>query len=387
MEGRRKIVLAFDSFKGTLSSIEAASITKSAILAASPDALVETVAVADGGEGTVDAIIARLGGDFISLMATGPDGTSVNARYGLSGETAVIETAAASGLTLLPPDQRNPLLTTSRGTGELISDAIAKGCREFLIGLGGSATNDAGTGMLSALGYRFLDAQGQEVGDGGGNVGRICKIDVSEVIPELKECHFTVACDVTNPLTGADGASRVFGPQKGADSAMVDLLDRNLRSFARVVATLIGKDLSGEAGAGAAGGLGFSFKAFLNADLKPGIEMLLDAINFDTILHDASLVITGEGSIDRQTLMGKAPYGIMRRARRHGIPVIAIGGRVDEAAVGPLKAAGFTEIYSLTAGRNPLPEDLTPTGATHNLTALLNTFPLINAVSDPTFGY
>lgn len=364
---KNKIVLAFDSFKGSLSSLEAGCAAADAIRSVIPETPIEIVTVSDGGEGMTEAVVNRLGGKYISVNVSDPAGGRLNAVYGICGDRAIIETAAASGLTLLPADRRNPWLTTSFGTGELIRDAIGRGCRNFLIGLGGSATNDAGCGMLKALGYRFLDNEGKETGSGGGETGRIVRIDTSEVMPELKECTFTIACDVTNPLTGSEGASLVFGPQKGANGEMAIKLDYNLSSFARVTAAVTGKDLSRAQGAGAAGGLGFAFLSFLDAELKPGIDTVLDVIGFNNILKDARLVFTGEGCIDRQTLMGKAPFGIMRRAQRQRVPVIALGGRVDDESIEALLSAGFAGVRQISDKTLTQEEAMMPEVAKDNL--------------------
>ncbi len=379
---RNKIILASDSFKGSLTSLQVGEAAAKAVEAVMPEMSYEIIPVADGGEGTVEAIVAGLHGKLIEAVVMGPIGKPVTATYGICGETAVIEMAAASGLPLITEEERNPWITTSYGTGELIRDAIKQGCRKFLIGIGGSATNDAGIGMLKVLGFRFLDETGEEIGNGGGEAGRIVAIDLRHVMPELKECTFTVACDVTNPLTGPNGASYVFGPQKGADKEMVSKLDSSLASFARlvvdnatvianhrgVVADNIGADFSTYPGAGAAGGLGFAFLAFLNATLQPGIDMVLDAVNFDAKLNDAALVITGEGRLDKQTCMGKTPYGVLKHSEKRDVPVIAIGGAVMPEAVPSLIEAGFKAVFPIVAGPIELSEALGPDIASQNVT-------------------
>lgn len=360
-------VIAADSFKGSLSSLEVGQAAERGIKSVLPSADVRIVPVADGGEGTVEAIVTGMGGHLVTCTVQGPLGELVTASYGLCGETAVIEMAAASGLTLIASERRNPWLTDSYGTGELIRDALQRGCRKFLIGLGGSATNDGGTGMLRALGFRFLDSDGKPIGNGGGEVGRIVAIDTSEVMPELAEATFTIACDVTNPLTGAEGASHIYGPQKGADSEMVLALDCALDNFAKVTERFCGHDYSDVPGCGAAGGMGFAFLAFLHGRLKPGIEMVLDAVGFDDKIKDASLVITGEGRLDSQTCMGKAPYGVLCRVAAHQIPVIAIGGAVVSEAVPALIEAGFTAVFPVIAGPVALSEAMRPEVAMDNI--------------------
>lgn len=367
MAMKNKIVLASDSFKGSLTSLEVGEAAAKAVKSVMPEIGYKVVPVADGGEGTVDAVVSALNGEFVTARVTGPLGTPVDAVYGVCGDRAVIEMAAASGLPLVEPAKRNPWVTTTYGTGELIRDALGHGCRRFLVGIGGSATNDAGIGMLTAIGFRFLDKDGREVGRGGGEAARIVAIDTAEVDPALRESEFTVACDVTNQLTGPNGASHVFGPQKGADSEMVGRLDRALESFARVVAKTKGQDLSDHPGAGAAGGLGFAFLAFLNARLEPGIEMVLNAVDFDRSLEDAALVITGEGRLDHQTVMGKTPYGVLKRALNRDIPVIAIGGAVVPDAVPTLMDAGFSAVFPIVAGPVELSEALRPEVAAANV--------------------
>lgn len=345
-----KIIVASDSFKGSLTSREVGEAASRAVREIFPDMTCEVVAVADGGEGTLDTIVSTLKGRKKKITVTGPLGRPVEAQYGICKETAIIEMAEASGLTLVPEKDRNPWISTSYGTGELILDALEEGCRKFIVGIGGSATNDAGIGMLSALGFKFHDEEDKEVGITGGDTGRIVRIDTTKVIPELRESSFVVACDVTNPLTGINGASHVFGVQKGAHNEMIEKLDNNLSNFASVVKKTVGKDYSLCSGAGAAGGMGFAFLAFLNANLKSGVDTVLDAIGFDTIIEGAALVITGEGRLDLQTCMGKAPYGVLKRCVKIGVPVIAIGGSVDPAAVSSLMNAGFSSVFPIISG-------------------------------------
>lgn len=330
---RRKIVIASDSFKGCLSSKEVAACGERALHRLLPDCEVVQIPVADGGEGTVACLTSALGGEEVMASVHDPLGRIITAHYGwiATTQTAIIEMATASGLPLIRPEERNPWLTSTYGTGELIRDALQKGCRNFLIAIGGSATNDGGLGLLQALGYCFLDKQGQPLPGCGGSLSQIEQIDTSHIIPELQHCQFTVACDVTNPFYGEMGAAYVFAPQKGADPEMVEALDRGLRHFAQVIQQTQGLSIDNLPGAGAAGGLGGGLIAFLGATLKPGIEMVLDALRFDEQIKGADLIFTGEGKLDAQTCMGKTPIGILRRAEQQGIPVIALGGCVEES--------------------------------------------------------
>lgn len=319
-----KIVIASDSFKGTLTSIEVADSVEKGIRAVFPDCEVVKLSVADGGEGTLDAICAKRRHTLVPVVVSDPLGRSMTASYAvLDDATAVIEMSRASGLTLLRPKERNPLKTSTYGTGEMIVDALSKGCRKFLIGIGGSATNDAGIGMLSALGYRFLDETGNVLPFTGETLNRVASIDSSNADPYLKECCFTVACDVDSPLYGPSGAAYVFGPQKGASSEMIAVLDDGLKNFAEVA----GHD-AGFPGAGAAGGIGYALKSFLGARMVRGIDLILDAVDFDSAVQGADLVITGEGRYDEQTKSGKAVFGVMSRAQMCGVPVMVIAGSV-----------------------------------------------------------
>ncbi len=278
--------------------------------------------IADGGEGTLEAVMSAREGRIVTVEVSGPYGKPVSAQYGICGDLAIVEIARAAGLNLSDPAERNPVIATTYGVGELIADALGRGARRFMIGLGGSATNDAGIGMLQALGWRFLDARGREIERGAGaeSAGRVRMVDDSGIVSGVRESSFTVACDVTASLTGPLGATYVFGPQKGLRHEDLAKVDGWLGSFARVSAAHSGSDLSEEPGAGAAGGLGYAFRSYLGARMEPGIEMVLDAIGFDELLEEASLVITGEGRLDRQTCMGKAPSGVLRRAAARGIP-------------------------------------------------------------------
>lgn len=348
-----KIVIASDSFKGSLSSIEVATAARRGILAVYPDCEVVSVNVADGGEGTVEAIVEALGGEIITTTVSDPLGRPIQAKYGIAGSKAIIEMAAASGLPLLCPEERNPWLTSTYGTGEMIMDAINRGCCHLLVGIGGSATNDAGTGMLQALGFRFFNAQKQEITDcRGGRMQDIVCIDNSAVPEGVRQAQFTVACDVDTPFCGPDGAAPVFAPQKGADKEMVARLDAGMASLAKVIESTYHINIVPLAGAGAAGGMGGGFRAFLNATLQRGIEMVLDAIQFDQIIQNADLIITGEGKIDFQTAKGKTAAGVLGRAKKQGIPVVAIGGCVEMCE--SVEQMGFAGIYPILEEKVPL---------------------------------
>ena len=365
-----KIVIAPDSYKESLSALEVAQAVEAGFRQVFPDADYVLVPVADGGEGTVDAMVAATGGRKETVTVSGPLGEPVEAFYGLTGDgdTAVIEMAAASGLALVPPDRRNPLLTNSRGTGELIRAALDAGARRFFLGIGGSATNDGGAGMVQALGVRLLDLEGRELDGSGGDLARLERIDVSALDPRLAECRIEVACDVDNPLTGARGASAVFGPQKGATPEMVQALDANLARLARIVERDLGVAVDAVPGAGAAGGMGAAMLAFFGATLKPGIEIVTAAVDLDTHVRDADLVITGEGRIDFQTVHGKTPIGVARVAKRHGKPVIGIAGSLG-AEVGVVHAHGIDAVFSVLGKPCTLDEALRDAAANVELTA------------------
>lgn len=362
-----KIVIACDSFKGSLTSVEVGEACARGIRHRVPEADIDVVAVGDGGEGTVDALVAGLDGSYATCRVHGPLGRMVEARYGVSGDgrTAIIEMAQASGLPLIPPEDRNPLLTSTYGTGEMIADALRRGCSTLLVGIGGSATNDGGTGMLAALGVKFYDKNGHELEPCGGNLEYIARIDASGLVPLARQAKFVVACDVDNPLYGKRGAAYVFGPQKGADPAMVERLDHGLRVYAEAVERAVGRDVAMMPGAGAAGGMGAAFAAFLGATLKPGIEMMLSAIGFDHKIEGADLVITGEGRLDSQTVMGKTPAGVLATAKRQGIPVVAIGGGVTDADT--LLDAGFAAVLPTVPGPVSLAEAMQPEAASANV--------------------
>ena len=348
-----KIVIASDSFKGSMSSLDVATAASAGVIEVYPDSEIVSVNVADGGEGTVEAIVDALGGEIVKVQVSDPLGRKIETSYGIAGETAILEMAAASGLPLLTAKERNPWATSTLGTGEMIMDAIARGCRKFLVGIGGSATNDAGVGMLQAMGFRFYDANGELITQGcGGMLGSIARIDDSLVSAAVKESQFTVACDVDTPFCGPEGAAPVFAPQKGADAEMVKRLDEGMASFAKVITEKYAIDIVPVAGAGAAGGMGGAFRAFLGATLKKGIDMVLDAIDFDTTIQGANLVITGEGKVDFQTAKGKTAAGVLNRAKQQHIPVVAIGGCVEMCD--SLVQMGFAGIYPILEEKVPL---------------------------------
>lgn len=327
-----KVVAAVDSFKGSVSSVQAGNAVKEAVLSVCPDAEVIVMPLADGGEGTVETLVYGMGGDMIKTEVMGPMGEAHTAAYGIVDGTAVMEMAEASGLTLVAPEKRNPLYVTTYGVGDMIKDALKRGCRDFIIGIGGSATNDGGVGMLKSLGFIFSDKDGNEIKNGGKYLSDIVSVNADGALAELKECRFSIACDVDNPLCGVRGASHIYGPQKGASAEDVVFLDKSLENFARVTSEKFGSDYSDDAGSGAAGGLGFAFRAYLNAELRPGVEIILDKIGMKEALNGADYLVTGEGRIDSQTAMGKAPAGAAAEAKKAGAVVIGIGGSVSDDA-------------------------------------------------------
>lgn len=343
-----KIIIAPDSFKGSLSALEVCKNIEKGIRKVFDYAEIVKVPMADGGEGTVQSLVDATGGKLINVKVKGPLLSSVDAFYGILGDgnTAVIEMAAASGITLLSKEKRNPMKTTTYGTGELIKHALDMGCRNFIIGIGGSATNDGGAGMLSALGVKLMDKNGDEIGFGGGNLDKLNVIDVSEIDSRIKLCNIVAACDVDNPLCGVRGASYIFGPQKGADENMVITLDKNLYHYADMIEKYLGISIKDYPGAGAAGGLGGGLLAFLNAKLQPGVNIVIETIALEEKLKDADLVITGEGMIDYQTQYGKTPYGVAKLAKKYNIPVIAIAGGIGRDAE-DLYSKGFDSIFSI----------------------------------------
>lgn len=367
----KKIVVASDSFKGSLTSWQVASAVERGIREVYPECEVVKLNVADGGEGTMDALRSTLGGRWVNVKVEDPLGRRMNSAYVIlnDGRTAVMDVSAASGLTLLKPEERNPMKTSTYGTGEMIADALKRGCRRILVGIGGSATNDGGMGMLSALGFRFIGRDGRMLEGLGESMAKVWTIDVSQVLPAVHEAEFIVACDVDSPFCGLSGAAYVFAPQKGAGPRMVAELDIGMCHLAEVIKRVLGKNIKDSPGAGAAGGLGGAFMAFLNARLERGVDMILDAIGFDAIISGADLVITGEGSVDCQTLTGKAPYGIMKRASRQGIRTVVIGGSVklDDGD----DFSGFDTVYPVTPPGMPLEEAMKPETAAENIRAAI----------------
>lgn len=363
-----KVVIAIDSFKGSLSSLEAGEAARRGILAACPNAQTTVLPVADGGEGTVEALISGFGGETVNLTVTGPLGTPVQAKYGVvpARKLAVMEMAQSSGLTLVPEDKRNPLHTTTYGLGEMIRDAAQRGCREFIIGIGGSATNDGGIGMLSALGVQFYDAAGEKTGIYGRDVEHIAKLDRSGMPAVLSECVFRVACDVNNPLCGPQGASAVFGPQKGATPQIVAQLDAALAGFARCTAETLGVDFSQLPGAGAAGGLGFALRSYLGAELRPGIDIVLDAVELARYAEGADVVVTGEGRMDFQSAMGKAPCGIAKIGKRYGALVVGLCGCAGEDAEA-CNAQGIDAFFPILRAPQSLESAMDPENAKQNM--------------------
>lgn len=351
-----KIIIAIDSFKGCLSSAEAERAVELGIRESIPDAQVLSVPVSDGGEGMLEAFTAALGGTIVTTQVHDPLMRPIEAQYGISpdGSTAIIEMAQASGLTRVAPAERDAWRATTYGTGELIADALRRGCNHLLMGLGGSATTDGGRGMLEALGICFDDDS----------------VDLSQSLLAGRDLRVSVACDVQNPLCGTNGAAHVYGPQKGADPAMVEQLDERLSQFADLTAQTLGDDYRNIPGAGAAGGMGFALLAYLNAEMRSGIDLLMDLVNFDDLVHDADLVITGEGSADRQTLMGKLPQGILHRAQHHGVPTILLAGRVADREA--LLDAGFARVECINPADSPLAECLLPPVARHRLAATIS---------------
>ena len=365
-----KVVVAIDSLKGSLSSMEAGLAIKEGVLAAQPDAEVIVKPLADGGEGTTDALIEGMNGERIDLTVTGPMHTPVDAYYGYLRETntAVMEMASAAGITLVPDKEKNPLLATSYGVGEMIIDAIQRGCRNFIIGIGGSITNDGGIGMLKALGVRFLDEKGEDAGEGGQALAKVAYIDLSGLNPLLKECHIQVACDVNNPLCGESGSTYVYGPQKGVTEDMKKTLDEAMAHFARVTSESLENDYMNTPGAGAAGGLGFAFLAYVGATLTPGIELILDAVGLEDELSGADVVVTGEGRLDFQTAMGKAPVGVARLAKKYNARVVAFAGSVTKEATACNKD-GIDAFFPILRGVCTLADAMDPVNARNNMIA------------------
>ncbi len=377
-----KVVIASDSLKGSLSSLQAGEAIRTGILRVFPGAEVVVRPLADGGEGTVEALTLGMGGALQTVRVTGPLGEKLDAPYGIlaDGTTAILEMSAAAGLTLVPEALRNPLHTTTFGVGEMICDAIRKGCRRFIVGIGGSATNDGGLGMLQALGYGMLDASGRQVAFGAQGLSGLTRICADKLPPELKDCRFRVACDVNNPLCGENGASAVYGPQKGATPAMVRQMDKWLMHYAALARDFNPRADREMPGTGAAGGLGFAFLSFTDAVLEPGVRIVLEETGLEEQIRDADLVVTGEGRLDGQTVMGKAPIGVAEIAGRHGKPVIAFAGCVTpEAAV--CNEHGIDAFFPILREIVSLQEAMEPARARKNLAdAAEQAFRLLNAI-------
>lgn len=373
-----KIILAIDSFKGSLSSKEAEDAVAQGIQDIIPDCRIEAIPIADGGEGTLSVLLESTDGVYHKVQAHNPCMELITAQYGISkdGNTAFIEMANISGLPLIRENQRNPMKTTTFGTGEIIKAALEKGCTEFILGIGGSATNDAGTGLLQALGYRFLDEHGEPLEKGGEILEKIKDIDCSQRHPLLKNAHFIVACDVRNPFSGPEGAAYVYARQKGADNNMIVLLDEGMQSYAQVIKEQTGKDITCIPGSGAAGGLGGGILPFLHAELKSGADLILEHCRFKEKIIGADLIITGEGKIDRQSLMGKIPGKILQATKEENIPVIAIAGKAEDKEL--LMEAGFKGIYQTKPDSMPLEEAMKPGTAKRNIqktvSAILSSF-------------
>ncbi|HAS8441085.1 TPA: glycerate kinase [Vibrio vulnificus] len=365
-----KIIIAPDSYKESLTAMDVAIAIEKGFKQVLPDAHYVKLPMADGGEGTVQSMVDATGGIIIEHTVTGPLGQRVDGFFGLLGEgkTAVIEMAAASGLHLVSPELRNPLITTTFGTGELIKAALDHGVKHIIVGIGGSATNDGGIGMAQALGIKLLDAHGNALGHGGGELAKLETIDCSQLDPRLAQVRLEVACDVDNPLCGTKGASAVFGPQKGATPEMVTILDENLAHYATVIKQQLGADVRDMAGAGAAGGMGAALLGLLNAELRPGIEIVMDAVRLDEIVADADLVITGEGRIDSQTIHGKTPIGVARTAKKHDLPVIGIAGCLS-ADCGVVHEHGLDAVFAVVNRSVDLPTALAEAAENVELTA------------------
>lgn len=375
-----KVVVAIDSLKGSLSSLEAGEAIKSGVLNAIPDAEVCVRPLADGGEGTVEALALGMGGELKTVEVTGPLGEKVNCLYGIMEEskTAILEMSGAAGITLVADEMRNPLHTTTYGVGEVIKDAIANGCRHFIVGIGGSATNDGGIGMLQALGYGMLDKDGNQVPFGAKGIKEIVTITDDQVIPELKECSFRIACDVTNPLCGERGCSAVYGPQKGATPEMVKDMDAWLSDYAKLVAAKYEKADAEYPGTGAAGGMGFAFLAYTNAVLESGIKIILEETKLEDYVKDADIVVTGEGRLDGQTAFGKAPIGVAKIAKKFDKTVLAFAGAVTKDAV-VCNEHGIDAFFPILRRIQTLQEAMTPEIARDNMvTTVEQVFRLIN---------
>lgn len=375
-----RVIVAIDSLKGSLSSLEAGSAISEGIHKVVSDADVIVRPLADGGEGTVEALALGMNGRIEKIRVTGPLGQTVEAAYGIidDSKTAIVEMSAAAGITLVSDQERNPLNTTTFGVGEIIKDAINKGCRHFIVGIGGSSTNDGGIGMLQALGYEFLDSNGKQVEFGAKGLRNIERILDNRVIPELKECSFRIACDVTNTLCGEQGCSAIYGPQKGATPSMIIQMDKWLAYYAKLTQEKYEKANMKQAGTGAAGGLGFAFLAYTNATLESGIKIILEETKLESYVKNADIVITGEGRLDGQTVMGKAPIGVSGIAKKYGKTVLAFSGCVTDDAV-LCNKHGIDAFFPILRTVTSLEEAMNPENARNNLIATVEqVFRLIN---------
>lgn len=381
-ENRMKIVIAMDSFKGSLSALQAGQAIAEGIHRVEPEAELHICPMADGGEGTVDAILTATAGQYQTVQASDPLGRQIDCRYGIipSSKTAVIEMSAAAGITLLTEAERNPRYASTYGVGQMILDAIEKGCRDFIIGIGGSATNDDGVGMLQALGFSFLDTAGTEIARGAIGLQNLAEIRIDYVPAVLNNCRFRIACDVSNPLCGEQGCSAVFGPQKGAAPELIQQMDSWLQHYAALTKTVCPSSDADYPGAGAAGGLGFAFLSYLNATLESGVSIVIDAIHLEQQIQTAHLVITGEGRLDGQSAMGKTPVGVARAAKKYGKPVIALAGSVT-AEADRCHAYGIDAFFPVLKAPCTLDEAIQPETAYQNLRDIAEqVFRLIEAV-------
>lgn len=375
-----KVVVAIDSLKGSLTSLEAGNAIREGILGVMPDADVLVRPLADGGEGTVEALTLGMNGKLEQVTVTGPLGTPIACTYGIleATGTAIIEMSGAAGLTLVPEQDRNPLNTTTYGVGEVIKNAIANGCRHFIVGIGGSATNDGGIGMLQALGYGMLDKDGKQVPFGAKGLEKLVTITDEHVIPELKECTFRVACDVTNPLCGEKGCSAIFGPQKGATPAMISEMDQWLDAYAALTAKKYEKADAKYPGTGAAGGMGFAFLSYTNAVLESGIKIVLEETKLEEYIKDADIIVTGEGRLDGQTILGKAPIGVADIAKKYDKVVLAFSGCATDDAVA-CNDHGIDAFFSILRNVCTLQEAMDGANARANMIATVEqVFRLIN---------
>lgn len=363
-----KVVVAIDSFKGCMSSLEAGNCIREAVEDTGYVSDIKVFPLADGGEGTVEALMSCMHGKEIEVEVTGPLGEKVSSYYGVLEEEklAVMEMANVAGITMVADRSKNPMNTTTYGVGEMILDAANRGCREFIIGIGGSATNDGGLGMLTALGVEFYNKEGKKAGIFGRDVMRVDRVDTSHLAEVLKECHFTIMCDVTNPLCGEMGSSAIYGPQKGATAKTIAQMDEGLKQYAEVIRRDTGKDFANAEGAGAAGGLGFAFLTFLNTTLSAGISYILDKLGLDEEMKDADIVITGEGKLDAQTAMGKAPAGVAAMAKKHGALVLGFTGATSEDAEACNKA-GMDAYFSICRGPMSMEEAMDKETARQNI--------------------